>query len=154
MSQDQTSEDRAVLKEIRRRRAELHDSMGALELALAGPAGHTSHWVERVHAALLELSGDLRQHVAVTEGPKGLYQDLLRTAPRLAGPVARLTADHAALGERLEAVLALVDPSPATEDVEPVRALGTNLLAALSRHRQRGADLVYEAYEFDVGGDE
>ena len=28
----------------------------------------------------------------------------------------------------------------------------TALLAALARHRQRGADLVYEAYAVDLGG--
>jgi hypothetical protein len=155
MGQDETAEDHALLKEIRRRRSELRDSMSALELALSGPApaGHTAHWAERVHAALLELSGDLRQHVAVTEGPDGLYQDLLRTAPRLSGPVANLTEDHAVINERLEAVLALVDPAT-TEDVEQLRELGTALLGRIVRHRQRGADLVYEAYEVDVGGDE
>ena len=156
MGQDETAEDHALLKQIRRRRSELRDSMGALELALAGPApaGHTAHWVERVHAALVELAGDLRQHVAVTEGPKGLYQDLLRTAPRLTGPVNSLTEDHAVIKEHLEGLLALVDGAGGTEDVEQVRALGTSLLGRIVRHRQRGADLVYEAYEVDVGGDE
>jgi hypothetical protein len=156
MGQDETAEDHALLKEIRRRRSELRDSMGALELALSGPApaGHTAHWVERVHAALLELSGDLRQHVAVTEGPDGLYQDLLRTAPRLTGPVASLTADHTVINDSLEQVLALVDSPAASADVAQVRELGTALLGRIVRHRQRGADLVYEAYEVDVGGDE
>jgi hypothetical protein len=28
----------------------------------------------------------------------------------------------------------------------------TDLLAELVRHRQRGADLVYEAYSVDIGG--
>lgn len=156
MGLDDTAEDHALLKEIRRRRSELRESMSALELALSAPAraGHTSAWVERVHAALLELSGDLRQHVALTEGPDGLYQDLLRTAPRLTGPVGVLTADHAVLDDRLRHLLALVDPQAATEDVERVRALGTALLGRIVRHRQRGADLVYEAYEVDVGGDE
>jgi hypothetical protein len=37
--------------------------------------------------------------------------------------------------------------------VAKLRALGTELVATLARHRQRGADLVYEAYEFDIGGD-
>ena len=156
MGQEETAEDHALLKEIRRRRSELRDSMSALEMALSGPApaGHTARWVERVHAALLELSGDLRQHVAVTEGADGLYQDLLRTAPRLTGPVASLTEDHGVIKEQLEAVLALVQPAHAIEDVEQVRALGTSLLGRIVRHRQRGADLVYEAYEVDVGGDE
>ena len=47
-----------------------------------------------------------------------------------------------------------MDGAGGTEDVEQVRALGTSLLGRIVRHRQRGADLVYEAYEVDVGGDE
>jgi hypothetical protein len=39
------------------------------------------------------------------------------------------------------------------EDVEEIRDLGTTLLGLLVRHRQRGSDLVYEAYELDVGGE-
>jgi hypothetical protein len=38
-------------------------------------------------------------------------------------------------------------------DVEAVRELAIALLAKLSRHRQRGADLVYEAYQTDIGGE-
>ena len=33
-----------------------------------------------------------------------------------------------------------------------MRAELTALLVALARHRQRGADLVYEAYAVDIGG--
>lgn len=154
MGADHSPEDHALLKEIRRRRSELRDSMGALELALAAPApaGRTEHWVGRVRAALLELAGDFRQHVAVTEGANGLYQDLLRAAPRLSGPVAHLTEDHAVIHDRLEGVLALVETPSATQDVAQVRDLGTALLGRIVRHRQQGADLVYEAYEVDIGG--
>jgi hypothetical protein len=150
------SDDFALLAELRRRRAELRESMDALELALAAPApaDGTSHWVERVHAALLELSGDFRQHVAVTEGPDGLYQELERSAPRLAGRVNRLAEDHVRIHEQLDELIALVESPSAAEDVENVRSLGTALLGRIVRHRQHGADLVYEAYEVDVGGDE
>jgi hypothetical protein len=150
------SDDFALLAEIRQRRAELRESMDALELALAAaaPADGARHWVEHVHAALLELSGDFRQHVAVTEGPDGLYQELKHSAPRLAGPVSRLAEDHVRIREQLDALLALVETPPAADDVEHVRSLGTGLLGRIVRHRQHGADLVYEAYEVDVGGDE
>jgi hypothetical protein len=151
--------DRALLDEVRRQRAELREGMGVLELALAAPApaGLTGHWLERVHTALTELAGDLRQHVAITEGPDGLYQDLLRTAPRLSGPVATLTADHGQIGALLDELLSSSDGSTdeADEaDVGQVRALGTALLERIVRHRQQGADLVYEAYEVDVSGGE
>ncbi len=37
--------------------------------------------------------------------------------------------------------------------VDEIRRCGGELLRALSRHRQRGADLVYDAYETDIGGE-
>jgi hypothetical protein len=37
--------------------------------------------------------------------------------------------------------------------VDKIRDLGTLLLGVLVRHRQRGSDLVYEAYELDLGGE-
>jgi hypothetical protein len=39
------------------------------------------------------------------------------------------------------------------DDVADVRAMGVALLGRLVRHRQAGADLVYEAYEADTGGE-
>ncbi|MGZ5415577.1 MAG: hemerythrin domain-containing protein [Nocardioides sp.] len=151
----QAPSDFALLAAIRQRRAELRESMNALEFALAAaaPADGASHWVERVHAALLELSGDFRQHVAVTEGPDGLYEELERTAPRLAGSVNRLAQEHVRIHEHVDGLLALVETPAASEDVENVRSIGTGLLGRIVRHRQHGADLVYEAYEVDVGGD-
>jgi hypothetical protein len=36
--------------------------------------------------------------------------------------------------------------------VDAVRERGTRLLGHLVRHRQRGADLIFEAYQTDIGG--
>jgi hypothetical protein len=156
MSQAASADDRTLLADLRRRRAELRDSMDALERALSAPAppGLAAHWGERVHAALLELSGDFREHLAVTEGPDGLYQDLARKAPRLAGQISRLIQDHVAIGERLEGLLSLMGLALDGDEIGRVRELGTELLGSIVRHRQHGADLVYEAYEVDIGGDE
>ncbi|MGZ4494930.1 MAG: hemerythrin domain-containing protein [Nocardioides sp.] len=152
------SPDLALLAALRRRRAELRDSMSALEGALAAPAPGPapegqSRWAERVHVALVELSADFQAHVEVTEGPEGLYRDLLAVAPRLSEPVAHLTQEHARIGQSLAGLLDLVRAEAGTPDVGRVRALGTALLGRLVRHRQRGSDLVYEAYEVDVGGE-
>ena len=43
--------------------------------------------------------------------------------------------------------------SPEGEDVDQLRALCTGLLGMLVAHRQRGSDLVYAAYELDLGGE-
>lgn len=139
---------------LRQRRAELRESIGALELALARPtSADQAHWAERVHVALVELSADFREHVAVTEGPAGLYRELRRTAPRLSGAVARLTREHAVITRLLDDVLNSANTATTAEDVDNVRDLGTTLLGILVRHRQRGSDLVYEAFEIDIGGE-
>jgi hypothetical protein len=146
--------EQAFLAKVRRRRAELLESMRAVEQALAAPApGREQRWVERVHVALVELSADFREHIELTEGPHGLYGGLLTTAPRLSGAVARLTREHAAIQEGIGDLLARADAPDATEDVDTVRERGTALLARLLRHRQRGSDLVYEAYSVEIGGE-
>jgi hypothetical protein len=38
-------------------------------------------------------------------------------------------------------------------DVDTVRDRGTALLGQLVRHRQRGSDLIYEAYSAEIGGE-
>src|SRR5665811_1020418 len=79
------------LDELRRRRAELLESINALEQALAAPVpSGPIQWVQNVSAALLELSGDFRDHVEITEGPTGLYERVNRSAPRLSHQVERL----------------------------------------------------------------
>jgi hypothetical protein len=44
--------------------------------------------------------------------------------------------------------------APGLEWVEHQRRHALELMAALVRHRQRGADLVYEAYSVDIGGED
>ena len=144
--------DRATLEMVRLRRAELRQSMSALEHALAEPApiGH-ARWAGRVHVALVELSGDLREHIDITQGDAGLHRDLLAVAPHLSGAVARLNREHAQIQGLVDDLLART--SAPEGDVDQIRRLGTTLLGVLVSHRQRGSDLLYEAYAFDVGGE-
>jgi hypothetical protein len=153
VEQSTSTPKKGFLQELQQRRAELRDSMSALEHALATPAVGRAGWAERVHVALVELSADLREHVRITEGPDGLYTELLEAAPRLSAAMDQLAKEHAVMGETMGDLLNQVTPPDAGTDVERVRELGTRLLGTLARHRQRGADLVYEAYEFDIGGD-
>ena len=142
------------LESLRRHRAELRDSMTALEQALAAPAGDRSGtWAERANVALVELSADIREHIAVTEGPDGLYPGLLVTAPRLCNSVASLTREHVEIKGMADGLLTRMSEPIVSTDVEAVREFAIALLAKLSRHRQRGADLVYEAYQTDIGGE-
>ena len=135
-------------------RAELAESMAALELALAAPApGRQTAWAEQVNVALAELSADFGRHVAVTEGSDGLHEALVEAAPRLSSPVRRLTGEHAVITESIGDLLARASPPAAADEVDAIRELGTALLVRLARHRQHGADLIYEAYQVDLGGE-
>ncbi len=150
-----------ALRVLRRRRAELLGAMNGLEQALAAPIpGGPMEWVQRVSAALLVLSGDFRDHVELTEGPAGLYGRVILSSPRLSYHVERLTQDHATLTELMSELLTLVGKAAGSfargdsmlDELDEVRELGTTLIAALVRHRQRGSDLMYEGYSLDIGG--
>jgi len=89
-----------AIEALRVRRAELRESMSALEQALAAPApGRLEAWTERVHVALVELFSDFREH-AIAEGPHGVYRGVLGPTPRLSDDVACLTRDHAEFERR------------------------------------------------------
>jgi hypothetical protein len=76
-----------------------------------------------------------------------------KTSPRLSEAVAGVTREHVLIRGQLDGLLTLVTAPVGIEDVDRVRGLGTALLGRLVRHRQRGSDLVFEAYEFDIGGE-
>ena len=154
MEANSSSSDQAFLEELRRHRAELRESMGALEGALAAPGtGDPARWAQRVHVSLVELAGDLREHIEITEGPNGLYRDLLTSSPRLSDAGASLTREHGLMSGQVDGLMGRVTVPDVVQDVDSVRDLGTTLLGRLVRHRQRGSDLVFEAYEVDIGGE-
>lgn len=144
--------EQALLDALRAHRADLRGSMSELERALAAPAPGRPHaWGRRVSDALGELSADFREHIDITEGVDGLYRELLMTAPRLSNMVARLTREHGQIRDLLDEMESYTGaPAP---DVDRIRDIGTTLLGHLARHRQRGADLVFEAYSVDLGGE-
>jgi hypothetical protein len=143
-----------VIEAWRLRRAEMRESMSALEQALAAPAvGRRAAWGDRVHVALVELASDFREHVAVTEGPRGVYSGVVKSTPRLSDEITRLGRDHAEIKELVDRLLIQLNTTPIGDDIDDVRDLGTALLVRLIRSRQRSADLVYEAYQADIGGE-
>ena len=104
MEPHSSASDQAFLEELRRHRAELREAMSALEDALAAPVtADPARWAQRVNVALVELSGDFREHIEVTEGRNGLYRELLRTSPRLSDAVAGLTREHVLICGQVDA---------------------------------------------------
>src|SRR6185295_10609807 len=104
------AESGAHLSEVRRRRAELYESITALEHALAAPVpGRQKRWATRVAEALEELSDDFRDHVVLMEGADGLNVRLIRRAPRMAHQVERLTKEHVALSKMIGELSTMVE---------------------------------------------
>lgn len=142
----------AYLERVRSHRAELGESMAALDAALALPIGLGPTWRRRVRAALTELAHDLRDHVALTEGDGGLYDDIRRSAPRLSHKVDQQLEDHRVVLAEVERLLGERDEGLEGDAVGAHREAATRLVGLLVRHRQRGSDLVWEAYDLDLGG--
>lgn len=150
---DPSVSDRTELAAVRLRRAELREALDQLERALAVPAsGRPVIWGETVHDSAVRIADDFVAHVEVTEGPGGLHQAILAGDLRLANAVDALTAEHAQIAAEVAALVTDSEPPVTASDVEVLRERGTKLIAHLSRHRQRGADLIYEAYQSDIGG--
>jgi hypothetical protein len=80
MAAGSPTNDQAI-EALRVRRAELYESMSALEQALAAPApGRLDAWAERVQVALVELVSDFREHIAIARDRMGCIAAYL--APR------------------------------------------------------------------------
>jgi hypothetical protein len=141
------------LHAVRQRRAELRETLDALEHALAAPGSSRAVvWGEQLHAAVGRLATDFALHVEVTEGPDGLHQAILAGDLRLANQVGVLVEEHKTIAEDIAALSAASEAPVAPADVDGIREHGTSVLGRLVRHRQRGADLIYEAYQTDIGG--
>ncbi|MFO8076296.1 MAG: hypothetical protein ACQETV_03495 [Actinomycetota bacterium] len=145
----------AALSSAREQRADLWKHMTALEHALSHPLpGRVDAWGSDVHDALVDLSSGFEHHCAAVEAPDGLFASVLEAAPRLDHAVRRLADEHieisALISTLLREVRTLAREGTEDEGVA-VRARITELLGRLSQHRQRAADLVYEAYAVDIG---
>ena len=134
------------------RRRDLGEAMTDLEKVVAGPAS-ADGWLDRVDMSLVGLRGALDGHIEEVEGPGGLLAEIAAVAPRLAAYTEDLRQEHVALlgaWLRTEAtVRAASGDLPAA--VSAVRRRVTTLLGRLTMHRQAGSDLVFEAYNVDIG---
>lgn len=138
----------AKIADARRRRRAFHDSLVGLEKALATAAGHPKVWRETVIEALNEFDETLAAHIEQTESPRGFFHEILDLAPRLAPSVRRLRDEHDEMVGGITELLAWCKKED--EDIEGLRERALAVLRTAVEHRQRGSDLLYEAYEVDV----
>ena len=127
-----------------------------LEGALAAPApGRVADWARDVSARLHDLRGEFARHVEITEGPDGLYDEILSVAPAHARALDGLRAEHGVIGDAIRDALAQLPAGPGGADpdtwIAERREESTAVLGRLVRHRQRGADLTWRAYNVELG---
>ncbi|MEU8253732.1 hypothetical protein AB0C06_05635 [Micromonospora inaquosa] len=108
-------------------------------------------WREDVLLRLRPVCQGFVEHVRVTEGPSGLYRELLTQSPRLDHGVRLLTREHATIVAAILAVQQIAE-RPETHPDELRYRVG-HLLRRLARHRGRGTHLLWEAYQTDLGGE-
>lgn len=149
MAEPRTGHDSLARADARRER--LREVMDRFEVALSAPPGRdVDAWRDDVRRAVAELAAILADHTMATEADDGLFAEIRERAPQLDPRVQALEADHRGIADQLTALRAVLDDAEPDEAVERVRDEGTDLLGALIRHRQTGADLLYEAYWVDV----
>ena len=144
-----------TLAETARRRADLHDALVDVEQAISRPAvGREPEWTKGVVLRLEGLAHAIQEHVEITERPEGLYDEISTKAPHLATKIDRLREEHPVLRDRTQVLLTKLQTTaigPAWP-LDEARDDLQRLLGQIVRHRQLGSDLVWEAYNLDIGG--
>jgi hypothetical protein len=133
---------------ISRRRQRLYDAMRQLESA-AARASRQDDWAQRIHEASQELGNALVDHVEQTEGSGDFLDDVVDQAPRLENDVDLLRKEHRGLLSEFERLMSMT--AATRTDVAEIRRAVLIVLGRLVEHRQRGAELLYDAYTIDLG---
>jgi len=141
-----------ALEAAARRRRELREALVAFEEALSSPIRDRVTWRAEVADALEALGHAFEDHVTETEASGGLYEEMRDLAPQLGGKARRLREEHPAITVALAGASAgLAAPLADDADVDEARDELQRLMGRIVRHRQHGADLVWEAYRVDIG---
>ena len=122
-----------------------------IEELLALPADTAAWWTALAHR-IDQLDAGFWNHRAAMEGPRGLFQDVLRDEPRLAFQVKVLERDLGDIATDIAQLRLLVSASMGTEGGVPRALAGATEATALIRaHHRRIRALIHEAYTIDLG---
>ncbi len=128
-------------------RVKLKEAVSNLELATSSPIAKVG-WRDLVRGELYVLQRALDDHVKVVEAPDGLFVELTHLAPRLAHKIKQVRDEHPVLTHQVTETITLAEQS---DDHGEVRDATLATLIAIVRHRQNGADLVFDGYNVDLG---
>jgi hypothetical protein len=137
-----------ALKGAAAKRVKLKQALSQVEVAAAAPFAGEG-WQEELLRTLEDLRLALLDHIREVEAHDGLLAEMTAQAPRLANQIAHVRDEHPGLCIQVAQVIMSVQNN---SNVDDLRAEVLETLTAVARHRQKGSDLVYEAYSVDIGG--
>jgi hypothetical protein len=145
------SPELGAFERSREKRRGVRQASADLEEALARPASQdATEWSAATADCLALLAAAFELHAQQSEGPGGLLPEIVEVSPRCAPAVEQIKRDHRDI---LTEMRLLETSARACDDVAQIKDLreqALGLLHAIARHRQRGADLIYEAYSVDI----
>jgi Hemerythrin HHE cation binding domain len=107
-------------------------------------------WITAVNVAMNGLADAWEEHVTFTEGPDGLFEELLGESVEVAPEIDRLRRDHEVLVAHIARTRELLaQPTAGPDDTRVLLAL-TGIAKLVDNHRRRGADLLYRVYSVDL----
>lgn len=136
-------------------RADLHRAMIEAEDAIAAAApGRFAEWTEAVLKSLVHVHTAFHSHIEHAEGVDGVYEEVLEREPRLQDAVLKVKEEHPVILSMIHEPYNRLRLRGADEHIpsEEIRDAVMKVLGKITRHRQKGADLVWEAYYVDLGG--
>jgi len=145
----------AQLDTIKDRRQSLENAQHALTEALSQVRANESAGLQLVQQAAEHANAVLEDHIEQTEAPGSIFENVIQDAPHLENKVRGLRHAHLGLKAKLDMVRkisASAIESTVEAAIGELEMAAFEFLDALTIHRHQGAELLYQAYQVDLGG--
>ncbi len=122
---------------------------------IAPAAGDRLAWAGGLRDALDGLAAVLREHSETAEAPGGSLDEMAELAPHLNFRIDRARAEHPSLIRRTDELREDVAGQIAAGKVDAARLRSDagRLQGDVRHHMAAGVDLIFEAYDRDLGGE-
>ena len=139
-----------AIDRVEPQRGKLAAALEAYELATMNPE---TGWARSVGAPLVQLRQAFEEHVEFTEGPDGLFEQMLDDDTiEVASEIDQLRRDHIAVAVAMDRASEALATPPSDEAHQ--REIVASVARLVGRHRRTGAQLLYDVYSVDTpGGD-
>ncbi len=131
-------------------RGRLRNAAIVFEQISADVDANPDAWLVAIGVALEGLADAWHDHVTFTEGPGGLFEELLEETYEVAPEIDRLRRDHEVLIAHVVRARELLASDGAGPDDTRILLSLTGIAKLVDQHRRRGSDLLYRVYSVDV----